>query len=571
MTELKKPEHRGLGMHIGDIWAGAQTWADDIVILAADKDLKAAREKMAALMVVANTWAAENGVTFSTDATEGEGKGKSKVVTFGASTPARYKWALGTNARSFKYLGTTINDKLTWNEHVIDRIGAGGSKLWAVRRLARNNGIAVEVCAERWRSTVPPTVLHGMAATNMTHNWKALEAEYGAGAKACLGMHRLASGHIACNEMGWMPPQAHVEVLQCMQLWRIQHVAPARARAIHRYIATSGVVSPGGRQCTAPWHTHISALVEETVGAGAEHTCDTMSKRAWRELVTQRVAAKYRRHWRGGIADKLAVVPSHGPEDYIGKRVSAPSSMFGEHEEWGAKHFDGTVQSYCATSGRWGVDFPSVDARARRLMDKSDMRKYGPQDMRLRTTKDTDGPDWHLTEYAATALPGRAWYFSDPDCSPQRQRWHARSRAGCGLAATYAKAADSKFRACTCSAAVETMHHVYMECPHYASARTALVAAMDVWCATMQSQDEDRRAYSRSEALTWIHSNTGAHTWCPAHGALRQAAWVFWKETRQHKEVLGEDDGAPGPLPTPTGPTFGPSPQHAQLATAVAL
>jgi hypothetical protein len=72
--------------------------------------------------------------------------------------------------------------------------------------------------------------------------------------------------------------------------------------------------------------------------------------------------------------------------------------MFGAYEDWGAKHFEGTVQSYCATSGRWGVDFPSVDARARRLMGKSDMRKCGPQDMRLRTTKDADGPDWHLTE-----------------------------------------------------------------------------------------------------------------------------------------------------------------------------
>jgi hypothetical protein len=49
------------------------------------------------------------------------------------------------------------------------------------------------------------------------------------------------------------------------------------------------------------------------------------------------------------------------------------------------------------------------------------------------------------------------------------------------------------------------MHHVYMECPHYASARTALEAAMDEWCAAMQSQDEDHRAYSRSAALTWVH------------------------------------------------------------------
>jgi hypothetical protein len=102
-------------------------------------------------------------------------------------------------------------------------------------------------------------------------------------------------------------------------------------------------------------------------------------------------------------------------------------------------------------------------------------------------------------------------------------------------------------------------------------AHRACEAAMDEWCAAVQSQDEDHRAYSRSEALTWVHSNTGAHSWCPAHGALRQAAWVFWQETRQHKEVLGEDEDAPGPLPTPTGPTLGQSLQHAQLATATAV
>jgi hypothetical protein len=33
------------------------------------------------------------------------------------------------------------------------------------------------------------------------------------------------------------------------------------------------------------------------------------------------------------------------------------------------------------------------------------------------------------------------------------------------------------------------------------------------------------------------------------HGALRLAAWGFWQETRQHKEVLGEDDGATPPPP----------------------
>jgi hypothetical protein len=46
---------------------------------------------------------------------------------------------------------------------------------------------------------------------------------------------------------------------------------------------------------------------------------------------------------------------------------------------------------------------------------------------------------------------------------------------------------------------------------------------------------------------------------------------VFWQETRQHKEVLGEDDDATNPLPTPTGLALGPSSQHAQLAAAAAL
>ena len=79
--------------------------------------------------------------------------------------------------------------------------------------------------------------------------------------------------------------------------------------------------------------------------------------------------------------------------------------------------------------------------------------------------------------------------------------------------------------------------------------------------------------YSHDDALRWIHSDEGAPDpgWCPAHGALRRAAWEFWQGTRQHKEVLGETDETATPLPNPTGQTLGPSSQHARLATAVAL
>jgi hypothetical protein len=146
----------------------------------------------------------------------------------------------------------------------------------------------------------------------------------------------------------------------------------------------------------------------------------------WREFLQAGVGpGAQARHWMEGAADKPSTSPSHDtPLQFLGHKVkvSAPSSMFGEFEEWGEKRHEGTTRSYCAVSGRWGVDFPAVSAWARRLMDKNDIRKYGPQNMRLRTTKDVDGPDWHLTEYAATARVDRAWYFLDPDCGPQQSK-----------------------------------------------------------------------------------------------------------------------------------------------------
>ena len=91
---------------------------------------------------------------------------------------------------------------------------------------------------------------------------------------------------------------------------------------------------------------------------------------------------------------------------------------------------------------------------------------------------------------------------------------------------------------------------------------------MDAWCAAMRFRDELDGEYSHDDALRFMHSDEGAPDpgWCPAHVALRRAAWEFWQDTRQHKEVLGETDVPATPLPNPTGQTLGPSSQHAQLA-----
>ena len=45
--------------------------------------------------------------------------------------------------------------------------------------------------------------------------------------------------------------------------------------------------------------------------------------------------------------------------------------------------------------------------------------------------------------------------------------------------------------------------------------------------------------------MAWIHYNTGApaSVGCAEHDVLRQAAWMFWRDTRHRKDILDTDDG----------------------------
>jgi hypothetical protein len=51
------------------------------------------------------------------------------------------------------------------------------------------------------------------------------------------------------------------------------------------------------------------------------------------------------------------------------------------------------------------------------------------------------------------------------------------------------------------------MKHVYLQCPHYATAKMTLEAAMDEWCAAMRSRDDQGGVCSYDDALRWIHSD----------------------------------------------------------------
>mgnify|MGYP006202850653 CR=1 FL=1 len=146
-------------------------------------------------------------------------------------------------------------------------------------------------------------------------------------------MHHLASGDMACNDLAWLPPQAMVDTAQCMFMWRLLHIAPARTRAVYEAVSTS-TADGGDRQCTRPWHKHVHDLLgRDALGPTALAQCAARSKTEWRAIVKRAVALKYRRHWLDKIAAKTAPpTPASQPQQFVGHTVSVPSQEFGEEE-----------------------------------------------------------------------------------------------------------------------------------------------------------------------------------------------------------------------------------------------
>jgi hypothetical protein len=409
-----------------------------------------------------------------------------------------------------------------------------------------------------------------MGPTNVVrHSWNGLESAFGAGTKCCLGMHRLASGDMACNDLAWLPPQAMVDTAQCMFMWRLLHIAPARTRAVYDAVSTSAA-DGGARQCTRPWHKHVHNLLADALGPTALAQCAARSKTEWRTTVKRAIALKYRRHWLDKIAAKTAPpTPAFQPQQFVGHTVSVPSQEFGE-EDWDTRVFTGDIQHYCPTSKNWRVVFPRA-GNAVRYFHGAKMRKHGPTDMRLATAADQLEPDHHtMAEYLAHAHDSlsRAWYLQPGELvpPPPMQRWHARARSGCGLAAVYGKAsAEPTFRYCTCSHTVETVPHVHLRCPHYNSVRGAFTDALDHWRAAMcLGQGPGGVDLTRAEAVAWIHYSTGAPVWtagCAEHDVLRQAAWMFWRDTRHRKDIPcrhyteSHSGGAASPSVRPRAPS----------------
>jgi hypothetical protein len=84
-------------------------------------------------------------------------------------------------------------------------------------------------------------------------------------------------------------------------------------------------------------------------------------------------------------------------------------------------------------------------------------------------------------------------------------------------------AADSKFRACTCSLRGRggPAARVLPAVPSLTAARAVLVAAMDIWCAAMRSRDELDSVYSHDDALELMRSDEAGGAGRPTQAGVQ--------------------------------------------------
>ena len=119
----KKNKDANIGMQVGEVWMGAQMWADDLIVATSHADWETAKEYMKVLMRSTKEWADSHGVRFCDD--------KSKVLVIGKQFSgaceqterpgvSKTKWPIGTEEKSFKSQAGSCGYK--WRKSNVKRI-----------------------------------------------------------------------------------------------------------------------------------------------------------------------------------------------------------------------------------------------------------------------------------------------------------------------------------------------------------------------------------------------------------------------------------------------------------------
>ena len=210
IAKLKAPANAALGLHVGREWAGAQLWADDLVLMTAHEDAAVAKDQMRKLMHVLLADASEKHYSYS--------EAKTKVLVMdgtpsaldrkGAHVPslplAEWQWPLGVEVASFKFLGTVLHRQLRWDEHLAYRESQAQDAMYHVRQLASHKALHPKYATREWERTCGQSIFYGAEALGLhtAKSWDCLNKHVARGAALALGLHHTVTGGVARAEAG---------------------------------------------------------------------------------------------------------------------------------------------------------------------------------------------------------------------------------------------------------------------------------------------------------------------------------------------------------------------------------
>ena len=249
ISKLKSAANKSYGLHVGTEWAGAQLWADDLLLMTSHENADTAKLQMQHLMRVLLADAEEKHYSYSAcktnvmiiDGTAATFDNDKKFIPSTTSDGTTTAWPLGTEVPSFKFLGTVLDKQLKWDEHITHRESAVADAMYYVRQLASHKNLEIKYTTREWERSCAQSLFYGAEALGLhtKGSWQRLNKHIARGAAVALGLHTSVTPEIAANDLQWNNAEYRVQLAQMRLLWELQHSAPRKARRIYRATVSS--------------------------------------------------------------------------------------------------------------------------------------------------------------------------------------------------------------------------------------------------------------------------------------------------------------------------------------------
>ena len=166
-------------------------FADDVVIWERDKDAKAATDRINARLSRINQWSKEVGLAFSPQ--------KCKVIIFSRKNklirhPVYFGEDILQYTKEVKYLGLSLDERLTWRKHVNNVVEKCNKRIGLLRYLCNKNNLNQKIAITLYKTLIRPVIEYGIEIYGDVYKTgvKKLESIQHRSLTTALGVNRLA-------------------------------------------------------------------------------------------------------------------------------------------------------------------------------------------------------------------------------------------------------------------------------------------------------------------------------------------------------------------------------------------